>query len=113
MHPARIHLNAVLVTSLLTWSSPLVALTDIEVIMLAQELGSMLASESMCGLSYDQSGIAQWIDANVPDDAIGFAASLSTMTQGQGMIYQDMTASAKTAHCAAIEQTARHLGFIK
>lgn len=78
----------------------------------AQELGSILAAEEYCGLSYDQNAIASWIDQNVDPGDMGFAGTLEMMTQGAQFDLSSKSASSKTAHCHSVERTARHYGFI-
>lgn len=78
----------------------------------AMSLGSVLAAESFCGLSYDQAAISAWIDANTNPSDMGFASSLSLMTDGAAYELQSMSESSRTAHCRSIERTARHYGFI-
>jgi len=79
----------------------------------ATELGSILASEKMCGLAYDQGAIADWIDKNVDPSDMGFASNLSLMTEGANYQFEGMSESAKTAHCRSVERTAKHFGFLK
>lgn len=79
----------------------------------AQELGAVLGSEKLCDLTLDQAGIEAWIVANVAPDDLSFATNLQTMTMGQEFQQQNMTTSSKTAHCAAIRQSARTMGLIK
>lgn len=79
----------------------------------AQELGTVLGSEIFCDLTLDQAGIEAWIAANVAPDDLSFASSLQMMTAGQEFQQKDMSASSKTAHCAAVRQSARTMGLIK
>jgi hypothetical protein len=79
---------------------------------LALELGSVLAAEEACGLTYDQSAIERFIDKNVPADDMSFPSSLSMMTSGSAVQLEEMTASAKTAHCSQIRRIAKSYGFI-
>ena len=79
----------------------------------AQELGSILASEEMCGLVYDQDAISRWIDENTDPGDMGFSGMLSMMTEGSKLQFADMSKSSKTAHCRSIERTARHFAFIE
>jgi hypothetical protein len=79
----------------------------------AQELGAVLGSEKLCDLTLDQAGIEAWIAANVASDDMSFATNLQTMTMGQEFQQQSMTASSKTAHCAAVRQSAQTMGLIK
>ncbi|AZV00403.1 hypothetical protein pthi1_p38 [Paracoccus phage vB_PthS_Pthi1] len=85
---------------------------DLARMIRAGELGSVLASEEICGLSYKQAAIEAWIDKNVPADDIMFASSLDTAVMGGKFGYRDQTTSERTAHCAAIKKTAKHYGFI-
>jgi len=78
----------------------------------AVNLGSVLAAESFCGLTYDQDAISAWIDTNTDPGDMGFASSLSMMTDGASYELQGMSDSSRTAHCRSIERTARHYGFI-
>ena len=79
----------------------------------AQELGTVLGSEDLCDLTLDQAGIEAWIAANVAPDDLSFASSLQTMTMGQAFQQDNMSTSSKTAHCAAVRQSARTMGLIK
>jgi len=78
----------------------------------AMELGGMLASEEPCGLAYDHAAIERYIEQHVPADDMGFASTLSLMTAGQAVQIEDMSPSAKAAHCAQIRRVARANGFI-
>lgn len=89
------------------------AAQDFDSMMKAQDLGSVLASETFCGLSYDQDAIGAWIDQNTDPADMGFAASLETMTMGAAYSLKDMSPSGKTAHCRSIARTAQHYGFIQ
>jgi hypothetical protein len=86
---------------------------DLQSMARAQELASILASEQACGLTLDQRGIEAWIAANVAPDDLAFASNLQVMTMGQEYQQKDMTASARTAHCAAVRQAARAAGLIR
>lgn len=86
---------------------------DVEVMQKAHNLGMLLASEQPCGLAYDQDAISAWIAAEVPAEDMSFASSLNLMATGNARQVEKMTASAKTAHCASVAQTAKHYGFTK
>jgi hypothetical protein len=86
---------------------------DLDSMQVAYKLGTVLGSEARCGFSYDQAGISAWIDANTDPSDMEFASNLAAMTQGADYTIEGMTESAKTAHCRAVERTARHYGFIK
>jgi hypothetical protein len=80
---------------------------------IASDLGSVLGSERACDLKFDHNAVAAWIDSNVDGTDMGFAGSLSMMTQGAEYQAQMLDGASKVAHCRAIEKTARHFGFIK
>lgn len=86
---------------------------SIDSVQKAQQLGTILAAEDFCQLSYDQDAIGQWIDENTDPADMGFSGSLTMMTDGSIFMQADMSESSKTAHCRSIERTARHFGFIE
>jgi hypothetical protein len=98
---------------LLCLATPAAAMNDMEEMQAASTLGSLLASEKPCKLTYDQTAVAAWITANIPPERIGFASQLQMMTMGQGMFVDGLTGSGLTAHCTSVAQSARHLGFTK
>lgn len=79
---------------------------------LASQLGSVLAAEEFCGLTYDQEAIAAFINAEVAEDDLGFASMLQMQTQGLAVMQEEMNASQKTAHCAQTQRVARSYGFV-
>lgn len=89
------------------------AQNDFESMQIATDLGSVLASEEMCGLNYDQSAIEAFIVDKVPADDMGFASTLHMMTEGSKFNMKSMSASAKSAHCAQIKRVAKSYGFTK
>lgn len=91
---------------------PAAASAQMEAMKLASDLGSLIGSETFCGLSYNQAAIAAYIDAKAPKGDLGFAQNMSIMATGAEFMTQSMSPSAKTAHCAAITNSARHFGFI-
>ena len=109
-------MNRTLVTLLAAGmlASPTAAqMSDIDMFQTANALGTIIGSETFCGLSYDQDAVAAYIASIVPPDRMDFASVLSAMVQGQGFNNQSLRGSAKTAHCASVDQTARHYGFIE
>lgn len=80
---------------------------------LATEVGTVLASEEGCGLTFDQPAIAAFIEAKVPADDMSFASTLSMMTKGSAYQIEEMSASSKTAHCTQIKRVAASYGFIQ
>lgn len=97
--------------AILPASPGLAEMSDLEVMQLSAALGQVLASEEFCGLTYDQAAITAFIAENVSPDRLDFAGNLQMMTMAAGIEQQNMSESAKTAHCAAIGQTARHYSF--
>lgn len=77
----------------------------------AMNLGNVLASENACGLSYDQSAIAAFIEKNVEADDMGFPSTLQLMTVGAEVGLKDMSQSEVTAHCTQIRRLAKAYGF--
>lgn len=86
---------------------------DFKSMQLAHELGSVLASEDACSLSYDQAAIAAFIEKRVRADDMAFSGQLSLQTSGIGYQLKNMSTSAKTAHCTQIGRVAKSYGFIK
>lgn len=84
---------------------------DFESMTLATNLGSVLASEDLCELTYNQDAISAFIEKEVDADDMSFPSTLQVMVQGQDFQNQSMSASAKTAHCAQIKRVARSYGF--
>lgn len=89
------------------------AQTDHDIMMLADSLGTMIAAEDPCGLAYDQTAIGNFIDENIPGESMDFASQLQATISIESYSMDDMSASAKTAHCRAVENSARHHGFIE
>lgn len=76
---------------------------------LATQLGSVLSSEKLCGLAYDQAAISKWIEANVPADDMDFTDNLNAVISVAS--YRDMEPSQQTAHCVQISRVAKSFGF--
>lgn len=93
------------------FATPAAAL-DLETLQLANALGSLLASEEPCGLSYDQSAIQAFISERVDPAQMDFAPQLSAQTSGMSYSIDEMAGSALTAHCAATKNSAKAFGFI-
>ncbi|MCO5082631.1 MAG: signal recognition particle [Rhizobiaceae bacterium] len=85
----------------------------LESMQIANELGTVIASEEVCGLSYDQAAIEAFIAKKVSADDMSFASTLNMMVMGTEAQIGDMSASAKTAHCAQIKRVAKSYGFTK
>ncbi|WP_054310010.1 hypothetical protein [Mesorhizobium sp. 1M-11] len=81
-------------------------------LVLANELGNVLAAEELCGLTFDQPAIAAFIEKRVPADDMSFAGFLQMQVDGIRMGFADMSASQKTAHCTQIRRVAKSYGFL-
>jgi hypothetical protein len=79
---------------------------------IALELGSVLASEAECGLSYNQQAIEAFIERKVDASDMGFASTLQAMTSGSKFQIEGMTPSQRTAHCVQIRRVAKKYGFV-
>lgn len=80
---------------------------------LATELGSVIAAERACGLAYDQAAISAFIEAKVPASDMGFPSTLNMMVKGSEVQLEEMSPSAKTAHCTQVRRVAKSYGFAK
>lgn len=77
-----------------------------ERLQLANNLGTVIAPEAYCGLSYDQTAVAAYIEKNVKPGDMAFPSSLQMMIQGAKFRQESMSSTAKTAHCAQIKRIA-------
>lgn len=82
-------------------------------ITLALQLGSVLASEEPCGMTFDQAAIAAFIESKVKATDLDFPSTLNMMTQGQEVQIRDMSKSALTAHCTQVRRLAKSYKFIQ
>lgn len=99
--------------SALAGVAPATAQSALESMELASNLGTILASEEACGLTYRQEAIETFIDDRVSPENIGFPSELQSSTWIAGLQVSDMSDSALTAHCRAVSSSARHFGFIE
>lgn len=86
---------------------------SLETMSLANNLGTVIAGEKVCGFTYNQQAIAAFISENVPADDLDFAPMLAMSVTGQEFSAGGLSESARTAQCAAIAQSARHYGFME
>ncbi len=86
---------------------------SLDTFQLANDLGSVLGSEAACGLQFDQSAISAFIETKVKADDMSFASTLQTMVMGHEHQLQQMSVSAKTAHCTQIARVAKSYNFIR
>lgn len=99
--------------ALLALAAPASAWSDLDRMTVSNALGSLLGSETACGLAFDQAAVSRYIDDKVPADDMQFASMLNMMAGGTEAQIADMSASQKTAHCRQIERAAKSHGFIK
>lgn len=104
---------SVCVMALLLAQPDIAAAQDFKSMQLAHELGSVISAEVPCGLAYDQTAIAAFIEKRVRADDMGFSGQLRVQTSGQEIQMKTMSASAKTAHCTQAKRVAKSYGFIK
>jgi hypothetical protein len=100
------------IASLVLFSSPVLAWSDLDRMTLSSALADVLASEKPCGLTYKQEAISRFIDSKVPANDMDFPGHLNMQTAGRGFMIKEMSESAKTAHCRQIERVAKSYGFI-
>ncbi|MFP9138687.1 signal recognition particle [Devosia sp. XGJD_8] len=89
------------------------AAQDLQSMQVATALGSVIGSEELCELSYDQEAIAAYIESKVSADDMSFPSTLQMMVQAQQYQLTDMSESAKTAHCTQIARAAQSFNFIE
>lgn len=92
---------------------PVAAMTDLEAYQLSSDLGTLLAAEELCELTFDEQAVAAYISETVPAERIDFAAKLQGMTAMSRLSLDNLSPSGKAAHCAAVTKSAKHLGFVK
>lgn len=78
---------------------------------LANDLGTVLASEQFCELTFKQDAISAFIEQRVEANDISFPSTLRTMIMGAQFSMPEMSASARTAHCTQIRRIAISYGF--
>ncbi len=93
--------------------SPSTAFAAKDSTQIAIELGSVLASEEPCGLTYDQKEIENFIVNHIDERDMGFSSMLETMTMGSKFQFESLSASQRTARCIQIKRVAKKYGFTK
>ena len=104
------HVRNFVVMSALLLATPSQAQST-DAMTLANELGSILAAEPFCDLSYSQPAIVAFLEANVAPDDRSFPSLLITMVDGHRYQQDAMSPSVKTAYCAQIARLAEFHGF--
>lgn len=92
-------------------ATPAVAKDRLSTMTIANSLGNVIASEKTCGLSYDQGAIERYIETKVDADDMEFPAMLDMMVSGSSISIDEMSSSAKTAHCAQVRRIAKSYRF--
>ena len=105
----------ILAVCLLAGSVPVFGteLDDNDRLRLALDLGTLIGSEKQCGFNYEQQAIRAYIDQRVPVDDISFVRNLNMFTRGMSRDIEQMSESAKTAHCEQIHRATRAVGFLQ
>lgn len=79
---------------------------------LAENLGVLIASERLCGLTFKPEGIRAFIEENVLPDDLEFATQLTKEIGFSHYSDDNITQSEKVARCAQVSRLARHYKFI-
>jgi hypothetical protein len=79
----------------------------------ATNLGSVLAAEDACGLTYDQEAISAFIEKHVDADDMDFPSTLKLMTEGSKFQLTEMSKSELTAYCTQVKRLAKTYGFTR
>lgn len=103
----------VLFVTAIVWTGLATAPGRADSMEVASNLASVLASEEPCGLTYDQAAIEAFIADKVPADDMNFTGMLTLMQRGNAAQIREMSASARTAHCAQIKRVVKSYGFTK
>jgi hypothetical protein len=80
---------------------------------LAEQLGFVLASEQLCGLTYDSAAVSSFIEKNVAADDMEFGPRLRVVISYEKAMMEALSGSQKTAQCVQIARVAKSLGFLK
>lgn len=78
----------------------------------AEDFGTVLASEKLCGLTFNPSGIRSFIEANILPNDVGFSANLSGQTALRKLYDKDLTESEIVARCSQVKRVAAQYGMI-
>lgn len=102
-----------LVLSMYWMIAPASADSSLQSLTIASELGTVLASEEFCGLTFKQVAIGAFVEKKVKSDDMEFAGNLEMQVMGSKELFKDMGQSQKTAHCTQIKRVAKTYGFIE
>ena len=90
-----------------------VAAQGLEGMRIASDLGTLLGSAELCGLNFDPAAVEAYVREHVPPEDMSFPSTLRMMTDGTRAQNQELDGASKSAHCAAVRQSALHFGLIK
>lgn len=76
-------------------------------------LADLLASEEVCGLSYDQAALARLVSDRVAADDVSFTDDVASLSGFAKYRLDSMGASARTVHCTQIARLAAEFGLTK
>jgi hypothetical protein len=78
----------------------------------AIQLGTILGSETACGLKYDEEAIKAFIVNQIRDD-VSFMSTLKNITDTSKAKAAEMSKGFLAAHCTIVRRAAEREGFIK
>ena len=92
------------------WLSTAAAFAQTDTNLSAVEnLGTILGSESACGVTLDTTAIKQWIGANVSAEDMTFTDYLGMYTRVTQRSFKDMSPTLKEAHCTQVKRVVEKL----
>lgn len=97
----------------LVFASQAVAGKPVSPIILSQNLGDLLGSEELCGMSFDKAAIEKFINDKVAADNMDFAGSVQFYTNMKRESFKELSASQQTVQCIQAKRVAKEFGFIK
>lgn len=86
--------------------------TEIEIMVLADSFGKLLAAEDYCELVYDQDAIDIYLEKNVDADNMEFSGYVDNEVWMANEIFKDHSKSQKRAFCSQMKRVAKHHKFI-
>src|SRR5687767_12187813 len=78
----------------------------------AINLGNLLASDSVCNLSFSEEAVSDFIVKNVPADDMEFAGYLQLYTDTGRRKLERMDELSRAAHCTQARRVAEHYGLL-
>jgi len=87
--------------------------TSLDGMTVAVELGTVLAAERPCHLSYNTDAVQRYIADHVRESDMSFGSLLQTMVEGKTFEMRSMTPATLTAFCTQTQRVAKVNGFIQ